>query len=54
MIKEDISIDKENHKIESAAILKKVSNEAKRRPELLADLIMSWLDEEDSKVKGKK
>ena len=46
MIKEDISNDKEKYKIESTAILKNVSNEAKRRPDLLAALIMSWLDED--------
>ena len=54
MMKEDIGNDKENykHKSESAAILKNVTNEAKRRPDLLAALIMTWLDE-DAKVNKK-
>ena len=48
MKKEDISIDKEkeNIRIRSAAILKNVSNEAKKRPDLLAALIRTWLDED--------
>ncbi|MCL2767641.1 MAG: transglutaminase family protein [Synergistaceae bacterium] len=49
MLKEN-GDNNENSKIESAAVLKNVSNEAKRRPDLLASLIMSWLDE-DMKAK---
>ena len=52
MIKEDISNDKEKNNIQSAAILKNVSNEAQRRPDLLAALIMTWLDE-DTETKKK-
>ena len=54
MIKEDIFNDKEKNKVESDAIYRNVSNEAKRRPDLLAALIMSWLDEDDSKAMVKK
>jgi len=50
MTKEDIGNDREKHRIESAAVLKNITNEAKRRPDLLAALIMSWLDE-DKKTK---
>ena len=52
-MKEDISDDKEKCRRESSAILKNISGEAQRRPDLLAALIMSWLDEEPEGPKGK-
>ena len=53
MIKEDIGNDKIKHGSESAAILGNVVHEAKRRPDLLAALIMTWLDD-DMEIKSKK
>jgi len=53
MIKEDNSDENEKNRIEAAAILKNIINEAKRRPDLLAALIVSWLDE-DTEIKTKK
>ena len=50
-MKEDISNDKGKYEKESAVILKNVTHEAKRRPDLLASLIITWLDEDTNERK---
>ena len=52
MTEDNISNNKEKYNIESVAVLKSIGNEAQRRPDLLAALIMTWLDE-DAKVINK-
>ena len=51
MIKEGISGGNGKCETESAVILKNVTHEAKRRPDLLAALIMTWLDEDANERK---
>ena len=45
-MKESMSSDNGKYETESAVVLKNVTHEAKRRPDLLASLIMTWLDED--------
>ncbi|MCL1940360.1 MAG: hypothetical protein FWG09_00350 [Synergistaceae bacterium] len=53
-MKEGMSSGNAKYETESAVILKNVTHEAKRRPDLLAALIMTWIDEDSQEHKKHK